>query len=47
MFSLLTPGPETNIYHFGCKWGLDLLLYKVIPVDGGEEAVCSDLILKM
>lgn len=25
------------------KWGRDLLLFKVIPVDGGEEVVCFDL----
>lgn len=31
----------------GCKWRRDLLLFKVIPVDGGEEVVCFDLILKI
>lgn len=29
------------------KWGRDLLLFKVIPVDGGEEVVCFDLTLKI
>lgn len=34
-----------NIYHFRCEWRRNLLLYKIIPVDGGEEVVGFDLIL--
>lgn len=34
-----------NIYHFRCERGRNLLLYEIIPVDGGEEVVGFDLIL--
>lgn len=36
----------TVSYHTGFKWGRDLLLFQIIPDDGREKAVCSDLILK-
>lgn len=34
-----------NIYHFRGEGGRNLLLYKIIPVDGVEEVVSFDLLL--
>lgn len=34
-----------NTYHFRCERGRNLLVYEIIPVDGGEEVVGFDLIL--
>lgn len=36
---LLFAVQEPDIYHFGCERREDLLLHKVVPVDGSEEAV--------
>lgn len=36
-----------NIYHFRYERGRNLLLYQIIPVDGGEEVVGFDLVLKI